>query len=474
MDGQMDNNKEFLTKREQLKGYFNNFGTARENWRVGTEFEKLGVFRSTGEAVPYEGKVSIKGILEGLAAEYNWIPMLEDGKLLGLKRGDTYITLEPGAQLEFVGSPCRNLHESNQEVQRHIHEIVELGEPQGIIWLGYGVHPVSTVNDVKLIPKKRYEIMYDYFNDTGTHGRNMMKLTAAVQVSFDYDGESDMAAKVRLVNGASSIVTALFSNSPISESRDSGFASYRCYIWNNTDPSRCGLLREVFSPDFGFETYTDYVIDVPMFFVRNGDSLVPVRNFRFRDFMEKGFEGRFPTIEDWELHLSTIFTEVRMKKYLEVRCGDNQCQKLLMAIPAFWKGLLYDREALDAAWKVVSDWTWEERLELHEDICRKGVNAAIRGKSVLDIARELYKISSEGLRRQACYDNNDHDERIYLEKVDEIIFARESSPANRVLNMWENEWHRNIDNFLNHCRYDLLLDNNSLSNRNLSGYLKEK
>src|SRR6478736_5566064 len=333
----------------------------RDAWRLGTEHEKV-PFRTMGSApVPYDGPNGIRALLEGLQARTGWEPIVEDGQPIGLfdEVGGGAISLEPGGQFELSGAPVNTLHETATETARHLDDAKAVAENLGIAFLTLGMSPLWTRAETPVMPKARYRIMTNYMPKVGKLGLDMMYRTSTVQVNMDYESEADMVKKLRVSLALQPVATAIFANSPFTEGKPNGYLSMRSQIWRDTDRDRTGMLPWAFEPGMGFERWVDYALDVPMYFVKRGDSYIDVAGSSFRDFFagrHPAFPGERPTLSDWANHLSTTFPEVRLKRYLEMRGADGVPWGRLPALPAFWTGLLYDDTSLDAAWDIVKDW----------------------------------------------------------------------------------------------------------------------
>lgn len=437
----------------QLIQHFTRAVKPPDRFLVGIENEKFWTRPESGEAVPYEGTKGIRAFLQAMCRRFGWEPIVEGENIIGLVRGQTRITLEPGGQHELSGKPYPNLHEVFAEFSEHRRELGLLAEDFHAGFLCLGVRPVGGVQEIPWVPKRRYQVMSRYLQEKGALSHAMMKQTATVQAAVDYADEDDAVEKLRVAMGITSLVTAMFANSPITAGELNGYMSYRTHIWSQTDPDRCGLIREALEPGYSFEKYARFAAEVPVIFIEREGRYLPLGGIPFSRFLKEGYSGYHPTLEDWELHLSTIFTEVRLKDYIELRGADSQRPDLVMAIPALWKGILYDDAARASAWDLVRSWTWEERLELHRDVCRQALAARIRGILVLDLARELLALSMEGLRRQALIDAQGRDERIYLQPLSDLISERRVCPALLIAGLWENEWHRNPERLLEYCRF---------------------
>jgi len=439
-----------IAREEDLQGYFENGSKPRERWGVGLEYERAGLFRDSGRAVPYEGPASVETLLGTLARNGDWTPMIEDGRILGLSKGGTRITLEPGAQMELSGAVHRGLGSLKEELSAYLAAVDDVSRPFGIAWLGIGLQPFTPLDEIAFIPKKRYAIMKDYLPKRGARAHVMMKQTCGIQVNLDYGSETDAADKLRTAMGLSPLLTALYANSPIRNGQLSEFLTYRAWAWLATDPDRCGLLPFVFKDGAGFQDYLDYALDVPMFFVVRGESYRPANGLTFRKFIRKGFEGEKATMADWELHLSTLFPEVRLKKYIEVRGMDSGEPASCLALAALLKGILYDGASRRAAWELVRDMTFKERERLLEDVCRTGPAARVlarlqgRGETtaasvpVRDLLIEIVRLARQGLNNQGCPEESEH-----LAVLDRRLGGEGGCPAARLAADWEGAFGRN-------------------------------
>jgi glutamate--cysteine ligase len=441
---------------EQLVEFFRDGETARADWRVGTEHEKIGLYAQTLRPVPYEGDRGIYALLSTICREHGWKPLLDAGKLVGLERDGATITLEPGGQLELSGLPLTSLHETMREFREHIALLNRVSEPLGIVWLGLGVHPLAPIEELPRMPRERHAIMREYLGRRDTLGLHMMHATAGVQANFDFSSEADAARKLRLALAASPISSALFANSAISLGRPNGFESWRAWIWRHTDNDRWSLLPFAFEDGFGegtaYRAYTEWALDVPMFLiVRDGHSL-PAGGRSFRDFIARGHDDFRATVADWNVHLTTVFPEVRMKRVIETRGTDAVPGAQVCALPAFWKGLLYDDRALDAALARVRRWTHAQVHALHGEVARTGLQALAPDAPVLEVARELVALSREGLRRQAVLDAAGRDETQFLEPLEAIV-ERGTSPARYVLERWNGPWQGALTKLVEYAKY---------------------
>ncbi len=432
-----------IAREEDLLEHFHIGGKTRDRWGIGVEYERLGVHRDTGHAIPYEGPASVETILRALSERRGWTPHGEEGRILSLERGTSSVTLEPGGQLELSGAVHATLDGAHRELLEFVSDVDEISRPLGIAWLGVGNHPITPLSAIPWIPKRRYAIMREYLPTRGSLARTMMQSTACIQVNVDYLDERDAMDKFRTAMALSPLLTALYANSPLSEGRPNGFASYRSWVWRHTDPDRCGLLPFAFREDASFADYVQYALDVPMFFVVRGDRWIPAAPTTFRTFIREGFQGARATHGDFRLHLTTIFTEVRLKQYVEVRGCDSGAPESCLALAALWKGLLYDATAHAEAWKVVRGMTFEERDDLHARVCREGPAARLRssgGRSrsgsgeatVRDLLVDLLRIARAGLERQGAAG-----ETGFLDLLDRRVGDGGSCPADSLLAEWE-------------------------------------
>lgn len=371
------------------------------DFRVGVEWEKIGVHRETGEAISYSGKRGVLAIFKALSERFSWVPIRStSGHPIALKKGASNISLEPGGQIELSGQAWRHLEENEKELYSHLNELKQVSDELGIVWLGLGVQPISQLESIEWVPKDRYKIMRQVLEQKGSMTHRMMKETASIQASFDYSSEEDAAIKLRLAMCLSPFVAAIFSNSPLLDGRPSGFFSKRYQIWQNTAPERTGLIKSIFQNKFTFEDYANYAFEVPLLFIqREGKWISPPPDMTFRDFFEKGLSGHQPIMEDWELHLTTIFTDSRLKQYIEIRSADCQKKEMGLSVPALLKGLLYDDEARRQLLDYFLNSTYEEIQLLRQEIPARGLNASFRGESLYSVASRWIDLAGEGLRR---------------------------------------------------------------------------
>jgi glutamate--cysteine ligase len=438
-----------IQSRDELVAWLEAGCKPKSEFRIGTEHEKFPFTVGDHAPVPYEGPRGIKALLEGMQMLLGWEPITDAGNIIGLLdvTGGGAISLEPGGQFELSGAPVETLHQTCTELQAHLAQVREVAAPLGIGFLGLGMTPKWTRAQAPVMPKRRYKIMTGYMPKVGRYGLDMMYRTCTVQTNLDFSSEADMVKKLRVSVALQPVATALFANSPFTDGKPNGFLSFRSEIWRDTDNARAGMIPWAFEDGMGFERWVDYALDVPMYFVKRGDEYIDVAGESFRDLLEgklRSMQGERATLSDWANHLTTIFPEVRMKRYIEMRGADSVPLRMLPALPAFWVGLLYDDASLDAAWQLIKDWSAEERQALRDQVPRLGLKAQIRNSSVLDLARECLKLSRDGLARRGRRDREDDDETQYLDPLDALT-ARGETPAEEMLAKYHGRWKGSVE-----------------------------
>jgi glutamate--cysteine ligase len=436
-----------INSRDELVAWFEAGCKPKHTFRVGTEHEKFPFAINGNAPVPYGGPRGIRALLDGMQHLLGWEPIMEGENIIGLAdvTGGGAISLEPGGQFELSGAPGDNVHQTAGERFAHLAQVREIARPLGIGFLGLGMTPKWRRDEIPMMPKGRYKIMTAYMPKVGTLGLDMMYRTCTVQTNHDFSSEQDMVRKMRVALALQPVATALFANSPFTEGKPNGFVSFRSEIWRDTDNARSGMLPWVFEPGMGFERYVDYALDVPMYFIKRGDRYIDVSGKSFRDHLAgKLVPGERATISDWANHVSTIFPEVRLKRYIEMRGSDGGPWRRLPSLPAFWVGLIYDDNNLTACWDIVKDWTAEERQTLRDDVPRLGFKAAIRGRSLLDLARQTLELSERGLVRRKRLDRNGRDETRYLRPLHEIV-ERGITPAEELLEKFHGPWNGSVE-----------------------------
>ncbi len=443
-----------IERIDQLVEQLHAAAKPRSAWKIGTEYEKLVVDAATGRAVPFDGPRGIERLLLELAERFGWQPREEEGATVALARDGLSITLEPGGQVELAGLPVATLHEAREEIAGHVRELVAVGRELGLAFLGLGCHPISTLEDIPWVPKERYRIMRSYMSRVGTLGHRMMKQTATVQANLDFEDERDAMEKLRVGMGIAPILNAMFANSPLVDGDAPGYLSFRGHVWTDTDRARCGLLPFAFRSDARFADYVEWALDVPMYFIlRDGRYVTDVTGTPFRRFLEQGWRGEPATLDDWNLHLTTLFPEVRLKTFIELRSADSQAPERVLALPALAKGLFYTRDCQEAGLDLVKRWSVDQVRELYADVTRAGLAARMKGIRVDELARELLAIADEGLKRQATVDGEGRDERQYLVSAFEQV-ERGRTIAEDLLAAWSGAWNRRGDRLVAACAID--------------------
>ena len=425
----------------ELVSYFEAGCKPRERWRIGAEHEKF-AFRLDDRRRPaYAGPDGIQAMLTGMM-RFGWQGVYEKDNLIALTRGGASITLEPGGQFELSGAPLATIHEICEETGRHLEEVKTVASELGLGFIGLGFDPSWSRAEVPVMPKGRYNIMRAYMPKVGNLGLDMMLRTCTVQANLDYSSEADMVQKFRVSLALQPLATALFANSPFTEGKPNGFLSARANVWTDTDPDRTGLIDFVFEDGFGFESYAKYALDVPMYFVHRGDDYIDASGQDFKAFLKgelPAYAGHRPVMDDWADHLTTLFPEVRLKKYLEMRGADAGPWSRLCALPALWGGLLYDQTSLDAAWQLVKDWTAQDRRAMRSMAARTGLKGDLAGRPVRDWTMDMLAIARDGLKRRENLSGGLVDECGYL---DELFNIADSglTPADRLLELYHGRW----------------------------------
>ena len=432
--------------REDLLSVFACGEKPAERWRIGTEHEKFVYKVDDHHAPSYDEPGGIRDLLMGLT-EFGWQPVIENGNVIALSGPDGTISLEPAGQFELSGAALENLHETCAEAGRHLNQCKTVGERLGVGFLGLGMWPDKRREDLPIMPKGRYKIMLNYMPKVGSLGLDMMLRTCTIQVNLDYSSEADMVKKFRVGLALQPVATALFANSPLTEGKPNGYRSFRSHIWEDTDADRTGMLPFVFEDGFGYERYLDYALNVPMYFVYRDGKYIDVAGESFRAFMDgklPQLPGEKPRLSDFVDHLSTIFPEVRLKSFLEMRGADGGRWGKICALPALWVGLLYDGTALDAAWDLVKDWSIEERSQVRHDVPKLALTTPVPGGGTMhDLAREVLDIAAEGLSRRARLNSAGDNEGGFLDPLREVV-ATGATPADRLLDKYANEWNGDV------------------------------
>ncbi len=433
-----------IESEAQLAEYLASGCKPKDDWRIGTEHEKFGYLKDTLAPLPYDGPRSVKAVLEGLRDRYGWTPVLEGQNIIGLAKDGANVSLEPGGQLELSGAPLRTIHETCDEVNEHLREVKSVADDLDVGFIGLGAAPHWTHDDMPVMPKGRYALMTDYMDRVGTHGKQMMYRTCTVQVNLDFASEADMVRKMRVALALQPVATALFANSPFFEGKLNGHKSWRSRIWRDLDAARTGMLPFVFEEGFGFERYVDYALDVPMYFVYRDGRYIDARGQSFRDFLQgrlPALPGEIPTLSDFADHLTTIFPEARLKKFIEMRGADGGPWRRLCALPALWVGLIYDQGALDAAWDLAKGLDAETREGLRVAASVAGLQGEAGGVRLHDLAREAVAIAEAGLKARAMPGAGGMvpDETHFLNALKESVETGRT-PADDLVARYEGDW----------------------------------
>ena len=422
----------------------------KDQWRVGAEHEKFGFDKSTLRRPTYEGPNGIRAMLEGLQ-RFGWAPVEEGGHVIALERKNTEgftasISLEPGGQFELSGAPLKDIHDICSETGQHLVEVKMVADELNLGFLGAGFDPMWTREDVPVMPKGRYDIMRAYMPKVGNLGLDMMLRPCTIQANLDFDSEADMVLKFRTSLALQPVATALFACSPFTEGRPNGFLSARANVWTDTDPDRTGMLGFVFEDGFGFETYVNYALDTPMYFVKRDGRYIDASGQSFRDFLDgrlPALPGERPDKKDWADHLTTLFPEVRLKQYLEMRGADGGPWSRICALPALWVGIFYDAPSLQAAWDLCKDWDIADHERLRRDVTKLGLRAEVAGRSVRDVAVDMVAIAKRGLKNRARFSGGMVDERGYLAELEDIADSG-VTPAERLLDLYHGDWQGDV------------------------------
>ena len=432
-----------IESQEDLLQVFKASEKPREQWKVGTEHEKMGFYRGSHLPVPYEGERGIAAILQGFVDKFGWEPVREDDNVIALLRGEAAITLEPGGQLELSGAPLATAHDTCQELIAHLAELHEISNPLDLLWLGQGRNPAVATADMPWMPKERYAIMKRYLPTRGGHALDMMVGTGTVQTNMDYSSEDDMARKLFVGMAISPFLNALFASSPFAEGKPTGYLSTRGRIWLDTDPDRSGIIPRLFRAEFGYQEYVDFALDAPMFFIHRDGHYLDLAGQSFRKFMGEGLNGETATQQDWTLHLTTVFPEARLKNIIELRMADMGSTLMICALAAISRGLFYDETALKNAEALLRGLKPESYPELQEEAARIGLRAEANGRPLREWLTELISLAASGLERLNAQDANGENEVKYLEPLRRIVDSGKTQ-ADVLLDLWNGDWNQDV------------------------------
>jgi glutamate--cysteine ligase len=422
---------------------------------IGTEHEAFG-FRLDGFAPPrYEEPGGIADLLGEIAEREGWEPILDHGNTIGLKQGAASLSLEPGGQFELSGATLADLHGTEAELNRHAARVRAVAPSLGLGFAPLGFHPLRTRAAMPFMPKGRYKIMRDYMPQVGSRGLDMMLRTCTVQVNLDFSSEADMVAKMRVGAALQPLATALFANSPFYEGKPNGLLSNRAMVWTDVDNRRAGIPAMIFEDGFGFKAYTDWLLDVPMYFVYRNNEFIDVAGASFRDYMAgrlPALPGQFATIGDFADHSTTVFPDMRLKRYIETRGADSGSVPMMLAQSAFWTGLFYDPAALAAAAALIRNLSYPDLLALRAAVPITGINTTYRSGTLRDLARDAIAIAQAGLKNRARRNEQGDDETIYLNPLHDIA-AGGPTQAEHWLQRYEGEWKQDVSRIFEEAKF---------------------
>lgn len=417
----------------------------RSEWVSGIEFELFGYDQRRNFA--RLSPAQVQRVLAGFAPSSNDL-VYEDGVLVEVNAGQmNRLTVEPGGQVEFSGAPQRTLLDVEREVRRYLSRLKEIAEGNSLVFLAVGFDPLITLAEQRWFPKARYGVMRPYLKTRGARSWDMMTRTCAVQVNLDYGSSEDLAKKFLVGNRLAPVATAIFANSPFENGRPSGYKSMRTLTWLNTDPSRTGCSPPALAEKFTPEEFVAYALEVPMIFAqRDGLYLDEPAGMKFGDFLERGCQFIEPVFGDWADHLTTIFTHARLKQHMELRSADCGSTEMALAMQALWKGLMYDEGSLDEALRMSPALKQDEMRALEEAVAREGLAAQACGVNVLPLAKEMIRLSTDGLSRFAP------EELRHLGILFEQVVEDELCPADILLRNWQGSWHGSVQRLIEYLR----------------------
>ena len=443
-----------LETREQLVRALLDGCKPKEAWRIGTEHEKFGFYKSDFSPVPYEGDRGIRALLEGMKEKIGWEPIIDAGNIIGLVSPDGMgaISLEPGGQFELSGAPLATIHETCRESNRHLAQLREVAEPMGMGFLGLGGSPKWTFEETPQMPKSRYDIMRNYMPKVGTQGLDMMHRTSCIQVNLDFSSEDDMRTKMQVSTKLQAVASALFANSPFTNGQPNGLLSWRSNIWRDTDNQRAGLHQFMIEDSFGFEKYVDWALSCPMYFIMRDGVYRDCTHITFQQFMDGALDGEPANEGDWTNHLGTLFPDVRLKKFLEMRLADAGPWRRICALPALWVGLLYEESALADAKTLADELSYDDVVIMRDKVPSQGLKAPAGHRTVHELARDVLAIAHKGLSARAKLNDMGIDENHFLAPLDEVVALGETQ-AERFLKQFSSNWDGDINHIFEEYSY---------------------
>ena len=422
-----------ITKKEQIIEYFKSGIKNKKEFKIGIEHEKFLFNSQNNKRIDYQ---KIKEMFSALL-EFGWNPVLENDNIIGLNKGGKNITLEPGNQIELSGDKLNNIHEACAESYDYLFELKQVAKKINIKIVSAGFDPISKLNEIPNNPKKRYKLMTKDMPSGGELSLDMMYRTCGTQLNLDYSSEKDFKKKFKIVNSLTPISIALFANSSIVEKKKSNYLSYRSKVWQNT--SRGGLPK-LFLEDFDFEKYTDFIINFPILFIQQKENYFSGKGYNFSDFMSgniKEINNRLPNENDLSTHLSTIFTENRLKKYIELRSMDTCGWDCLCAGPAFNVGMLYGN--LDEVYELISDWDKDKIMNAYLEAPHKGFNTQLMGKDLLYWSSVLLELSKKGLEKRDITNKSGKNEIIFLNHLQKVIDNKTTNAHHMIIKFSKDE-----------------------------------
>ncbi len=443
-----------IETRAQLLDALESGCKPKSQWRIGTEHEKFGFYKADNSPVPYEGDNGIKALLEGMQARTGWEPIMDAGNIIGLAASDGMgaISLEPGGQFELSGAPLRTIHETCRESNKHLAQVRDVAEPMGMGFLGLGGSPKWTFAETPQMPKSRYDIMRAYMPKVGSQGLDMMHRTCTIQVNLDFASEQDMRTKMQVSTKLQSVAAALFANSPFSDGKPNGLLSWRANIWRDTDNQRAGLHEFMVTDEMSFERYVDWALSVPMYFILRDGRYIDCTHITFQQFLDEGLDGHRANEGDWTNHIGTLFPDVRLKKFLEMRLADGGPWRRICALPALWVGLLYDEAALADAKTLADELDFDAVVAMRDAVPSKGLAAPAGSRTVLELAKDVVAIAHKGLTARAEFNDQGVDENNFLGPLDEVVALGETQ-AERLLKQYHSNWDGDIDHIFEEYAY---------------------
>ena len=443
-----------LENRDQLVRALSDGCKPKEQWRIGTEHEKFGFNKSDFSPVPYEGENGIRALLEGMQARTGWEPIIDAGNIIGLvgPEGMGAISLEPGGQFELSGAPLATIHETCRESNSHLAQLREVAEPMGLGFLGLGGSPKWTFEETPQMPKSRYDIMRAYMPKVGSQGLDMMHRTCTIQVNLDFSSEADMRTKMQVSTKLQAVASALFANSPFTDGKTNRLLSWRSDIWRDTDNQRAGLHAFLLEDTFSFEKYVDWALSCPMYFIMRDGVYRDCTHITFQQFLDGALDGEIANEGDWTNHLGTLFPDVRLKKFLEMRGADGGPWRRICALPALWVGLLYDESALADAKTLTDELSFEDVQTMRDSVPAQCFDAPAGKRTVLDLSRDVLEIAHKGLTNRNKINDQGVDENHFLAPLDEVVTLGETQ-AERLLKQFSSNWDGDIDHIFEEYAY---------------------